>query len=78
MFDKRSLLTVLVCCALLGCGGGGPRPLPEPTQDPKPDPQTPVIGGQEPAPNGQNPVLAADLGGEASGGGEGGASPDDH
>jgi len=78
MFDKRSLLAVLVCGALFGCGGGGrPQPLPEPTQDPKPDPQNPVIGGQEPAPNPQNPVLPADLGGEPSGG-EGGASPDDN
>ena len=57
MFDKRSLLNVLVCCALLGCGGGRPQPLPEPTQNPKPDPQTAVIGSQEPAD--QCPLLSA-------------------
>lgn len=78
MLLERSLLAVLVCCALLGCGGGRPQPLPEPTQDPKPNPQNPVIGGQEPAPNPQDPVLPADLGGEPNPGGEGGASPDDN
>ena len=73
---KRSVLAAVVCGALLACGGGGPKPSPEPTQDPTPDPQTSSIGAQEPAPNAQDPVLSADLGGEP--GGEGGASADDH
>jgi hypothetical protein len=83
---KRSLLAIIGCGLLLGCGGGA-EPTPQPlgteepsadpqqpqaaTQDPEPDSQTPEIGVEEPAPNAQDPLPA----GARQQDGTGGASP---